>query len=234
MGGLLQAHWRLGEAAEKGQPVAETFHHKIWKWARSWQTEAHMQISYLHKSLVIILFTKDFKISGNGFPSNTWNSDLIFSVMLFRFTINFSCLKSGSRWTDAQRSGCRSPQISGCSFLPKKTFNSPVILSRNSPGGQEKLSTFSRVTITWLGKGILGTIDYWLWNTFLTKCRDWHHFWLSAGTLYSWDREKSFWIWFIYTLEGYVLGCTYFFFEKVYFWNTLLFMFVFSLCFEHV
>ena len=181
-----------------------------------------MQISYLHKSLVIILFTKDFKISGNGFPSNTWNSDLIFSVMLFRFTINFSCLKSGSRWTDAQRSGCRSPQISGCSFLPKKTFNSPVILSRNSPGGQEKLSTFSRVTFTWLGKGILGKIDYWLWNTFLTKCRDWHHFWLSAGTLYSWDREKSFWIWFIYTLEGYVLGCTYFFFEKVYFWNTLI------------
>ena len=108
------------------------------------------------------------------------------------------------------------------SFLPKKTLNSPVILSRNSPGGQEKLSTFSRVTITWLGKGILSTIDYWLWNTFLTKCWDRHHFWLSAGTLYSWDREKSFWIWFIYTLEGYVLGCTYFFFEKVYFWNTLL------------
>ena len=29
--------------------------------------------------------------------------------------------------------------------------------------------------------------------------------------------KKFFWIWFIYTLEGYVLGCTYFFFEKVYF-----------------
>ena len=94
-------------------------------------------------------------------------------------------------------------------------------MSRNSPGGQEKLSTFSRVTITWLGKGILCTIDYWLWNTFLTKWRDWHYFWLSAGTLYSWYREKSFWICFIYTLEGCVLGCTYFFFEKVYFWNTL-------------
>ena len=33
--------------------------------------------------------------------------------------------------------------------------------------------------------------------------------------------KKFFWIWFIYTLDGYVLGCTYLFF-KVYFLNTLV------------
>ena len=26
--------------------------------------------------------------------------------------------------------------------------------------------------------------------------------------------KKSFWVWFIYSLEGYVLGCIYFFLEK--------------------
>ena len=28
--------------------------------------------------------------------------------------------------------------------------------------------------------------------------------------------KKFFWIWFIYTLEGYVLGCTYFFLQSVF------------------
>ena len=40
------------------------------------------------------------------------------------------------------------------------------------------------------------------------------HFWLSAGTPYTWARTKIFWIWFICTLEGYVVICTYRIFKK--------------------
>ena len=47
--------------------------------------------------------------------------------------------------------------------------------------------------------------------------------WLSAGTLYTWARTKIFWIWFICTLEGYVVIRTYFVLKKVQIWNTLIY-----------
>ena len=45
----------------------------------------------------------------------------------------------------------------GSSFLPKKILSSPVILSRNSPGGLEKFSRGFMVMITWLEKGMRHT-----------------------------------------------------------------------------
>ena len=49
------------------------------------------------------------------------------------------------------------------------------------------------------------------------------NFWLSAGTLYTWATTKIFWIWFICTLEGYVVLCTYLILKKVQIWNTLMY-----------
>ena len=40
------------------------------------------------------------------------------------------------------------------------------------------------------------------------------HFWLSAGTPYTWARTKIFWIWFICTLEGCVELRTYLILKK--------------------
>ena len=50
------------------------------------------------------------------------------------------------------------------------------------------------------------------------------NFWLSAGTLCTWARTKIFWIWFICTLEGCVVLCTYLILKKVQIWNTLMFI----------
>ena len=48
------------------------------------------------------------------------------------------------------------------------------------------------------------------------------HFWLSAGTPYTWARTKIFWIWFICTLEGCVVLWTCLILKKVQIWNTLV------------
>ena len=48
------------------------------------------------------------------------------------------------------------------------------------------------------------------------------HFWLSAGTPYTWARTKIFWIWFICTLEGCVVLWTCLILKKVQIWNTLM------------
>ena len=63
---------------------------------------------------------------------------------------------------------------------------SPVIFSRKFLGGQEKLSSFWRVTITWLGKGISSAIQYWLWNTTSFKHRT-----LTTPFIYLEPRESQ-------------------------------------------